>query len=100
MTVQQLLAARTWKPIRNCPGRYVLMKPEPMLSPETLAEVETAPTEFSVKAAKDLVLVLTLDGGGLISYQRSDGSYVHTLNDRTGLERKLAQLGISFIKKQ
>jgi hypothetical protein len=34
------------------------------------------------------------DGGGLISYARGDGSYLHTLNTPDGFARKLRQLGI------
>ena len=96
MTVQELLAAHKWKPIPNCPGRYVLVKPEPMTSPESLAEANSAPVEFNVKAANDAVLVLVLEGGGLITYRRPDGSYFHTINDEAGFKRKLEQLGISI----
>jgi len=49
---------------------------------------------FSSGAAKDTVLVVQLDDGGLISYARADGSVVHTLNTVEGFGRKLAQLGI------
>ena len=59
-----------------------------------LAEVDCAPMEFLVKAAKDSVLVLPLEGGGLITYRRLDGTYLHTLNDEAGFQRKLEQLGI------
>ena len=96
MTVQELLAKRKWKPITNCPGRYALVKPEPLLFPERLAQVETLPREFRVKSAKDAVLILPLDGGGLITYRHDDGTYFHTLNDGAGFQRKLAQLGISL----
>jgi hypothetical protein len=94
MTVQELLAAYQWKPVRNCPGRYVLEKPQPAISPGQLAQVSCAPAEFHVQAAKDMVLVMPLDGGGLITYRRADGTYFHTLNIEFGFERKLAQLGI------
>ena len=96
MTVQELLAARKWKAIPHCPGRYLLVKPEPAMAPEKLAEVDYAPAEFHVEAAKDLVLVLVLEGGGLITYHCPDGSYLHTLNDDSGFLRKLAQLGIKL----
>ena len=33
-------------------------------------------------------------GGGLISYARSNGTFVHTLNTLQGFERKLGQLGL------
>ena len=96
MTVQELLAARKWKPIPHCPGRYVLVKPELTLAPEELAQVDKVPAEFHVESAKDVVLVLFLEGGGLITYRRDDDSYLHTLNTESGFQRKLAQLGIAL----
>jgi hypothetical protein len=89
MTVEELLAARKWRPIPNCPGRYVLVKSEPTLAPQQLAQVNCAPAEFHVKAANDVVTVLALEGGGLITYRRPDGSYCHTLNTESGFKRKL-----------
>jgi hypothetical protein len=47
-----------------------------------------------VAGSRDPVLVARFADGGLISYRRADGTYVHTLNTREGLERKLAQLGL------
>jgi len=96
MTVQELLAAMAWKPVRRCPGRYVLVRPEPTLAPEQLAQVDRVATEFRVKAANDVVLVLPLEGGGMITYRRADGSYLHTLNTEDGFRRKLTDLGISL----
>jgi hypothetical protein len=40
------------------------------------------------------VIVTPFDDGGLISYRRPDGMFLHTLNTREGLERKLRQLGV------
>jgi hypothetical protein len=96
MTVQELLAAYKWKLIPNCPGRYVLDRPEPTLAPSQLAQVGSASAEFHVDAAKDVVLILALEGGGLITYCRADGSYHHTLNTESGFQRKLPQLGITL----
>ncbi len=44
--------------------------------------------------ARDAVVVTPLEGGGLISYKREDGTYRHTLNTPEGFARKLADLGI------
>jgi len=41
-------------------------------------------------------VVSDLGKGGLISYKRADGTYLHTLNTAEGLERKLASLGIEL----
>lgn len=94
----QLFRERNWKPIRNCPGRYVLREARGTLSPaEILGEALTV-SEHRVAAAQDTVLVLKLEtGGGLISYRRANGSLLHTLNTPEGFERKLLQLGIELL---
>src|SRR5689334_14996534 len=95
MTFDQLMQARDWQPIRNCPGRYVLHgERTALLRPQDILEDEIEVNEFKVAAAKDTVLVVKLEGGGLITYRRDDGSFLHTLNTMPGFQRKLAQLGI------
>jgi hypothetical protein len=51
-------------------------------------------TEHQIAAAKDPVIVAPIVDGGLISYRKADGTYVHTLNTSEGFERKLQQLGL------
>ena len=51
---------------------------------------------FTSEAAKDTVLIVPLEDGGLISYARADGCFVHTLNTAQGFVRKLSQLRISL----
>jgi hypothetical protein len=46
-----------------------------------------------------VVLVAVLDAGGIISYEREDGSILHTLNTTSGFHRKLRQLGINLAEK-
>jgi hypothetical protein len=94
MNFEEAFANHIWLPIRNCPGRFVLRTDDDALPPETVIGVDAGLEEFRVAAAKDTVVVGRLDGGGLISYQRDDGSYLHTLNTADGFERKLKQLGI------
>jgi hypothetical protein len=86
----------TWqlRPIRNCPGRFVLHTGPTELTPRELLESETEIAAFKVSSARDTVLVARIDGGGLISYLRADGSHLHTLNTIAGFERKLRDLGI------
>ena len=93
----QLFKAHDWRPIRNCPGRYVLRGNGSHSSSSDLLSDACDFSEHSVAAAKDIVLVLKLkDGSGLISYRRADGSLLHTLNTPEGFRRKLLQLGIVF----
>jgi hypothetical protein len=46
--------------------------------------------------AADAVIVTPLEGGGLISFKRRDGTYRHTLNTPDGFARKLAHLGLTI----
>jgi hypothetical protein len=98
MTFDELMTGWSWKPIRNCPGRYVLSAVSSDLAPEDLLGPRVQLREFQVEAARDKVVVAQLDKGGVISYKRADGSYLHTLNTPEGFERKLRQLGISLIQ--
>ncbi len=100
MTLDDLMKAWAWKPIPGCPGRYVLGEASPYLSLEALLGPEAQAREFQVEAAKDVVLVVSLDRGGMISYRRGDGTFLHTLNTTEGFERKLAQLGIDVRGKK
>lgn len=94
-TFNEVMKAHDWKPIPNCPGRYVLST-KAIICPEQLLGVDVKVKRFEVRAARDPVLVVRLDHGGLISYLRADGAYVHTLNTVEGFERKLLNLGIDF----
>jgi hypothetical protein len=93
MTLDELMAARPWTPIRNCPGRYVL--PATPETPASLAGRDVPIRLYRVAAARDDVVVVQIVGGGIISYRRADGRYVHTLNTPEGFARKLEQLGIA-----
>ena len=82
------------RPIRNCPGRYILADAPPALDPAALLGDAITLHSFHSSAARDLILVAYFGSGGLISYQRADGAYLRTLNTEEGFWRKLGQLGI------
>jgi hypothetical protein len=63
---------------------------------EQLIGNKIAAPEFRTDRARDPVVVVKLQDGGVISYKKPDGKYVHTLNTQEGFERKLVQLGISL----
>lgn len=96
MKFAELRAKWNWKPILGCSGRYVLSGADKTLAPEDLLGGETELAEFSVAKAIDIVVVGKLKDGGLISYKKSDNTYVHTLNTPEGFARKLSQLEISW----
>lgn len=95
-----LMAVWNWKPIRNCPGRYVMCSSASDLSTEDLLGPGIEISMFQVAAARDTVVVADLGNGGLISYRRADGTYLHTLNTAEGFARKLLQLGIELKQKR
>jgi hypothetical protein len=100
MTFAELFETFEWRPIRNCPGRYVLRhgtNSEPGV--EDLTGRLRRASEYRTSAARDVVIVAALDEGGIISYKREDGSLLHTLNTPDGFERKLRQLGINLAEK-
>ena len=91
-TFDALKAAHDWQPIESCPGRYRLAGEDASRTPADLAGPGAYVAEHNVEGVRDKVLVIVLDGGGLISYVRADGSFVHTLNTAQGFDRKLRQL--------
>ena len=94
VTFAIIRSAHPWRPIAHCPGRFVLSMNEFDGSPETLADSQVATASFQSEHAADPVAVVTLEGGGLISYRKPDCRYLHTLNSPQGFARKLKQLGI------
>jgi hypothetical protein len=95
VTFAELRTRATWQPIPNCPGRFTLAAGPSDLAPQELAGPTVVFQEFHVTAARDTVIVGRLEDGGIITYRRVNGSYVHTLNTADGFARKLQQLGIS-----
>lgn len=94
-TFSELFSALPWRPIPNCPGRFVLRGGPCALSPrEIVGEGPVLEESLSPRCA-DAVIVARLDSGGLISYRKGDGRYIHTLNDSEGFGRKLSELGMA-----
>lgn len=89
-----LMMAWPWEEVRGCPGRYVLAWQEEAVTLEDLVGAEAPFSEHRVPSAPDPVFVAALADGGLISYLKPDGRFVHTLNTPEGFRRKLARLGI------
>lgn len=95
MSFEELSGRFSWSPIRNCPGRWSLLMRECASPPESLTGPEAPSKRCAVETLRDEVAVTLLEGGGLISYRKADGRWLHTLNDPDGLARKLLQLGIT-----
>lgn len=88
----QIFSAYLWKPIVRCPGRWVFAEVGVEVSDIVGARVSVAPV--TSVSARDAIVHIPVEGGGIISYQRSDGSYVHTLCTQCAYLRKLAMLGL------
>lgn len=90
-----LLARWPWRAIRDCPGRYALIAADAGSDPERILGRPARLSEHRSAMARDpIVLAPFAAGGGLISYRRDDGRWLHTLNDENGWTRKRSQLGI------
>ena len=95
-TVSELVDRFDGQPIPHCPGRYVLRGIDSTQGPEAVVGSHGTVTEHAVAKARDRVVVTRLDGWGLISYARDDGTWLHTANTPEGFRRKLVDLGIVF----
>ena len=94
LTFDEIMTRWAWKPIPRCPGRWVLSMAEFHGAPEAMAGSGAEVVVFEAGRTADPVVVVWLDEGGLISYKKGEGRYLHTLGTAEGFERKLAQLGI------
>ena len=94
VTFSALFDRWAWRPIPNCPGRYVLGAGPVATPPEGIVPGASGCSEHLCVTARDPVIVTPFEDGGLISYRKADGMFLHTLNTREGFERKLRQLGI------
>lgn len=90
----ELLEKYDWREIRNCPGRYVLRGGRSRIAADELFGISVEFSHWRFESVKDEVIVGKIPGGGFISYRDSLGTYVHTLSDEEGFERKLTELGI------
>ncbi|HNQ15186.1 MAG TPA: hypothetical protein PKM58_06460 [Pyrinomonadaceae bacterium] len=94
MTFDEVAKRGDWRPIYGCPGRFVLRGVSSHTDIFELLGSEIEVQKFDRSNAKDTAFVARLDDGGLISYSRPDGTWVHTLCTRDGFDRKIRQLEI------
>ena len=100
MTFDNVKGQGKWTPIRNCTGRFVLRGVSPASSVVDLLGDIAGIQLFQSPRAKDMVWVVCLEDGGVISYRRIAGTWIHTLNTEEGFRRKLEQLEISLHEGQ
>ena len=96
MTFDMVKGRSEWMPIRDRPGRFVLRGMPLTFSVSDLLGDGVDARQFQSPKAKDVVWVVCLEDGGMISYCRPTGTWLHTLNTKEGFRRKLKQLEISL----
>jgi hypothetical protein len=100
-SLQKLWEVWSWSEIKNCPGRYVTKHNihATTISPDDLLQslnIHCLLNEYHVDNKDTIVIGAFQDGGGLLTYVKNDGRYVHTLNTRSGLLRKITSLGLDL----
>lgn len=102
MKIEDLLKRFQWEQIPNSTGRFTLSPSEKSLSVEALIESEEIEIkQYPSANPEEVIHVVKLEDGGLISYQRKDNRYIHTLNSESMFKRKQWELGIiSFSPRQ
>jgi hypothetical protein len=96
VTFEELLARFPWRPMRGCPGRFGLVG-GPIAAPPKQMFGDLGFREARSAQAPDRIFVATVRGGGIISYAKENGTFVHTLGDEAGFARKLHALGLEGI---
>lgn len=104
--LEKLRELYAWESIRDCPGRYVVRRVENLsnIAPQDIVRklVELTNEDYDSRlfpraAPQDDVFVAVFHtGGGLITFCKPDNvTFIHTLNEQSGLERKLKGLGFA-----
>jgi len=96
VTFVALLARFPCRPMHGCPGRYLLPGGPTTSAPMDLFG-DLGFREARSAQAPDLVFMAAVRGGGIISYAKENGTFVHTLGDEAGFARKLHALGLEGI---
>ena len=92
-----------WKEIRNCPGRYTTRRrdlagwpPDRLLTAALGAAAPQTDLWRHSSSTSDAIHAVRFEGGGgLLTYERGDGTFVHTFNTESGLLRKIAALRVT-----
>jgi len=93
-TFEDLVREHSWSPIHGCPGRYILCGGPSAITPRDIVGEGPELVEGNSPRAADPVIVARTGWGGLISFRKADGRYIHTLNTEEGFARKCRELGI------
>ena len=102
MKVDDLLKRFKWEQIPDTNGRFTLRQKEEQVSVESLIDsTDVEIKQYPSANPQESIYVVELEDGGLISYERKDAAFIHTLNSLKMFKKKLWELGIiSFSPRQ
>ena len=100
--LQRIWSQLPWRPIGGCDGRFTCRdRSLTKLSLRQLCDMYNIAIACPVVACRPAAdgvdaadAVRLRGGGGLISFNKMDGAWVHTLNTESGLVRKLLALNV------
>ena len=91
VSFDSLMERFDWRPIKDCPGRFVFASGVVDMTPEQLVSEEIDVEHQQFPHVTDIVAHCSFKGGGLISFHKPNG-FLHTLGDTEGMQRKLQML--------
>lgn len=94
LRIEKLLTEWSHVAIHGCPGRFIVDDPKAAQWFSALLLSDVRVRCFSSPKARDPVFILPLEDGGIISYQKEDAQFLHTLNTFEGFQRKLKALDL------
>lgn len=94
VSVAEVMARAAWKPMSGAQGRFMLAEPTSKVTVRELTGPEADLHVLPSQQPDEKILVVPLEGGGLISTRRPNGHEVHTLNTDSEFRRRLLALGI------
>ncbi len=93
MTAQDLMTRYRWEQMSNDRGRFVLAAGQGSIATDELLGPDADVRRLASVAGKDVIVLARFEEGGLISYERPDGSVVHTLNTERAFKLKVWEMG-------
>ena len=94
LALERIYQREQWRPIPGCDGRYVYR------GPRRSSVLENEPHKLvrlreASESEDGIVVGLLRGGGGVLSYEKFSGVFVHTLGTASGLIRKVAALNMT-----
>ena len=93
VTAQDLMARYRWEQMTNDRGRFILAPGQDPVTTDELVGTDADVRRLASVAGKDVIVLARFEEGGLISYERPDGSVLHTLNTERAFKLKVWEMG-------